>query len=94
MKLTILDDIFVLDFLPEQYLQGGPEKSVAIFTAGWAMKFVPLLGKALSQMICNGESEFAHKEFSITRKNQMTGKDIIVKEDKEDVVVKNSMTKY
>ncbi|KAH6874191.1 hypothetical protein B0T10DRAFT_541211 [Thelonectria olida] len=94
VKRNVSDDIFVLDFLPEQYLHGGPEKSIALFTAGWAMKFVPLLGKALSQMICNGESEFAYKEFSITRKNPMTGKDIIVKEDKEDVVVKNSMAKY
>jgi hypothetical protein len=44
------DNMFVLDFVPEKYLRGGPKDSVVIFTAGWAMKFVPLLGIALKDM--------------------------------------------
>ncbi|KAM0534731.1 hypothetical protein ACHAO7_012366, partial [Fusarium culmorum] len=60
-------NMFVLDFLPKKYLSGGAEKSVAIFTAGWAMKFVPTLGKALSEMVLKGDSDYKLKEFSITR---------------------------
>lgn len=70
--------MFVLDFLPKEYLRGGPEKSIAIFTAGWAMKFVPLLGKALAEMALCGKSEYARKEFAITRRDPKTGKGIIV----------------
>jgi sarcosine oxidase/L-pipecolate oxidase len=61
--------MFVLDYVPQKYLNGGPEKSVVVFTAGWAMKFVPLLGKALAEMALNGESRYAREEFSITRKD-------------------------
>lgn len=73
--------MFVLDFLPEKYLKGGPEKSIAIFTAGWAMKFVPTLGKALSEMVLQGGSEFKKEEFSITRTNK-DGPSIIDEEGK------------
>lgn len=73
--------MFVLDFLPEKYLQGGPEKSIAIFTAGWAMKFVPTLGKALSEMVLQDNSEFKKDEFSITRTNK-DGPGIIDEEGK------------
>jgi sarcosine oxidase/L-pipecolate oxidase len=69
-KLKLIDNMFVLDFLPEKYLQGGLEKSIAIFTAGWAMKFVPTLGKALSEMALQGDSKFKKDEFSITRTNK------------------------
>lgn len=76
LELTLPDNMFVLDFLPEKYLNGGAEKSVAIFTAGWAMKFVPTLGKALSEMALKGDSEYKLKEFSITRPAPK-GKEII-----------------
>jgi sarcosine oxidase/L-pipecolate oxidase len=69
--------MFVLDFLPEQYLNGGPAKSIAVFTAGWAMKFVPLLGKSLMQLVVKGESEYALPQFSIDRVDPATGKPII-----------------
>jgi sarcosine oxidase / L-pipecolate oxidase len=69
--------MFVLDFIPKEYLKGGAEKSIAIFTAGWAMKFVPLLGRALKEMVLNGESEYALKEFSINRKDPKTGQGVI-----------------
>src|SRR4051812_33615201 len=59
--------MFVLDFIPESYLQGGAAKSVIVFTAGWAMKFVPLLGRALMEMARDGSSDLALSQFSITR---------------------------
>lgn len=62
--------MFVLDYIPEEHLCGGPKQSVAIFTAGWAMKFVPLLGKALADMVLEGGSEFALEQFLITRKDK------------------------
>ncbi|KAF4985841.1 hypothetical protein FGRMN_11079 [Fusarium graminum] len=69
LQTNVFDNMFVLDFLPEKYLQGGPEKSIAIFTAGWAMKFVPTLGRALSEMVLQGDSKFKKDQFSITRPN-------------------------
>lgn len=77
--------MFVLDFIPERYLRGGAKDSVAVFTAGWAMKFVPLLGKALKEMVVDGKSDLKMSEFSITRKDE-EGKGIIVPViDKEKV---------
>ncbi|KAK9774571.1 putative FAD/NAD(P)-binding domain-containing protein [Seiridium cardinale] len=57
----------VFDYIPEQYLQGGAKDSVVVFTAGWAMKFVPLLGRALKDMVLNGHSDYALEEFKIDR---------------------------
>lgn len=76
--------MFVLDFIPEEYLNGGVKDSVVVFTAGWAMKFVPLLGKALAELALQGHSSYARKDFAITRKDSTTGKGIIVKEDERD----------
>jgi sarcosine oxidase/L-pipecolate oxidase len=59
--------MFVLDYIPERYLRGGAKNSVAVFTAGWAMKFVPLIGRALKDMVLNGHSEYALDEFKIDR---------------------------
>jgi sarcosine oxidase/L-pipecolate oxidase len=59
--------MFVLDYIPEQYLQGGAKNSIALFTAGWAMKFVPLIGRALKDMVLEGHSEYALDEFKIDR---------------------------
>ena len=70
-----LDNMFVLDFLPKEF--GGLKDSVAIFTAGWAMKFVPLLGKALKQMVVDGSSPCKLEEFPITRINSATGSSIL-----------------
>lgn len=81
--------MFVLDFLPEKYLQGGAEKSIAIFTAGWAMKFVPTLGKALAEMALTGKSAYKLDEFSITRPAPEGLQEIIV----EDPVSINASAK-
>ncbi|KAK3294312.1 uncharacterized protein B0H64DRAFT_400365 [Chaetomium fimeti] len=86
LQTNVFDNMFVLDYVPKEYLHGGPEKSVVVFTAGWAMKFVPLLGKALAEMALQGESKYALKEFSITRKNPKNGEGIIVA-SKEQIVV-------
>ena len=69
--------MFVLDFVPEKYLKGGKKDSVAIFIAGWAMKFAPLLGRALKEMVDVGKSKWAYKQFSITRRGPDPGQTII-----------------
>ncbi|KAI1088079.1 hypothetical protein F5B19DRAFT_29487 [Rostrohypoxylon terebratum] len=78
LQTNVFDNMFVLDYVPEEYLQGGAKDSVVVFTAGWAMKFVPLLGKALAEMSLNGKSKYALEEFSIKRKDPQTGKGIII----------------
>ncbi|KAG8157375.1 hypothetical protein KVR01_012759 [Diaporthe batatas] len=80
LQTNVFDNMFVLDCIPQEYLHGGPKDSVMVFTAGWAMKFVPLLGRALAEMALRGGSEYARQEFSITRRDS-TGKGIIVKEE-------------
>ncbi|OAA36229.1 amine oxidase (flavin-containing) [Cordyceps fumosorosea ARSEF 2679] len=67
LQTNTFDNMFVLDYIPEQYLQGGAKDSVAVFTAGWAMKFVPLIGRALKDMVLIGHSEYALDEFKIDR---------------------------
>jgi sarcosine oxidase/L-pipecolate oxidase len=70
--------MFVLDHVPSKYLKGGPEKSVVVFTAGWAMKFVPLLGQALKDLAIDGHSRHALDQFKITRKNPTTHEALII----------------
>ncbi|KAI0380165.1 hypothetical protein F5Y04DRAFT_282295 [Hypomontagnella monticulosa] len=83
LQTNVFDNMFVLDYIPQEYLHNGPKNSVVVFTAGWAMKFVPLLGKALAEMSLNGESQYARKEFSITRTDPNTGKGIIIVDNNE-----------
>ncbi|KAH6623319.1 hypothetical protein F5144DRAFT_582947 [Chaetomium tenue] len=83
LQTNVFDNMFVLDYIPKRYLGKGLEKSVVVFTAGWAMKFVPLLGKALAEMALAGASEYARKEFSITRNKN--GKGIIVAGKQHDL---------
>lgn len=82
--------MFVLDYIPQEYLNGGPKDSIVVFTAGWAMKFVPLLGKALAEMSLYGKSEYARQEFSITRKDPTTGKGIIIQSSGEQEQTESS----
>ncbi|MCJ1393281.1 hypothetical protein MMC18_006153 [Xylographa bjoerkii] len=77
LQTNVFDNMFVLDFIPEEFLHGGAKDSVAIFTAGWAMKFVPLLGIALKDMVLKGDSKYKMKEFSILRKNEDGTKTVI-----------------
>ncbi|KAI9924601.1 hypothetical protein MW887_006874 [Aspergillus wentii] len=69
LQTNVFDNMFVLDYLPDKYLKGGPPKSVMVFTAGWAMKFIPLLGRALKELAIDGHSKYAVREFSIERKD-------------------------
>ncbi|KAI0810086.1 hypothetical protein GGR55DRAFT_689257 [Xylaria sp. FL0064] len=78
LQTNVFDNMFVLDHIPEEYLGGGAKDSVVVFTAGWAMKFVPLLGKALTEMSLYGESQYALPEFSITRTDPNTSKGSII----------------
>ena len=66
MQTNVVDNMFVLDYIPKTC------NRVAIFTAGWAMKFVPLIGKLLHEMLDGGIRNIRHKEivenyFSINR---------------------------
>ncbi|KAM5344621.1 hypothetical protein ACJ41O_013156 [Fusarium nematophilum] len=82
LQTNVYDNMFVLDFVPREYLGAGVEKSIVMFTAGWAMKFVPLLGKALAEMALDGKSGFERDQFKITRKDDKTGQSVICKEAK------------
>ncbi|KAH8429055.1 uncharacterized protein LDX57_006725 [Aspergillus melleus] len=73
---NVFDNMFVLDHLPTQYLQGGDPGFVVLFTAGWAMKFVPLIGRALKELSVEGRSKYARAEFAITREDA-SGKGLI-----------------
>ncbi|XP_028417249.1 putative bifunctional amine oxidase DDB_G0291301 [Dendronephthya gigantea] len=42
---------FVLDFLPKS-------KRIVVFTGGWAMKFVPMIGKILADLAIRGKTEY------------------------------------
>ncbi|PLB51611.1 DAO-domain-containing protein [Aspergillus steynii IBT 23096] len=67
---NVFDNMFVLDQLPEEYLRGAEPGSVVLFTAGWAMKFVPLVGRALKGLVVDGRSRYARGEFAVTRKDE------------------------
>jgi glycine/D-amino acid oxidase-like deaminating enzyme len=42
---------FVIDFLP-------CDKRIVVFTGGWAMKFVPMIGKILTDLAIRGETQY------------------------------------
>jgi len=68
LQTNVDDNMFVLDFIPDRYLYGRPSKSIVLFTAGWAMKFVPLLGRVLKELILDGNSPgYDLSHFSIER---------------------------
>ncbi|KAJ2998877.1 hypothetical protein NUW58_g189 [Xylaria curta] len=66
--------IFVLDYVPQEYLRG----SVVVFPAGWAMKFVLLLGKVLTETSLHGEFKYARQEVAIARRGPNMDEDIII----------------
>ncbi|CAG8766734.1 16105_t:CDS:2 [Gigaspora margarita] len=72
---NVRDNNFVLDFAPEKVL-GPAHKNIIIFTAGWAFKFVPLLGKCLSQLAINGCTEYDISNYNIDREG-------VLKDDKD-----------
>ncbi|KAJ6577173.1 FAD/NAD(P)-binding domain-containing protein [Mycena capillaripes] len=72
LQTNVSDNMFVLDFIPERYLlarNSDAAKSIVVFTAGWAMKFVPLLGRVLKQLLLDGQtSDYDVSHFAIDRK--------------------------
>ncbi|KAJ6498738.1 FAD/NAD(P)-binding domain-containing protein [Mycena sanguinolenta] len=68
LQTNVSDNMFVLDFVPEHYLPKEAAKSIVVFTAGWAMKFVPLLGRVLKQLLLDGAApEYDISHFGIDR---------------------------
>jgi sarcosine oxidase / L-pipecolate oxidase len=65
LQTNVVDNMYVLDFLPPSV--GGGYKNVAVFTAGWAMKLVPLIGKILADLVLQGASAYDISHFKITR---------------------------
>lgn len=66
LQTNVHDNMHVLDFLPPSV--GAGYRNVAIFTAGWAMKLVPLIGRVLSQLVLDRATEFNISQFKIDRK--------------------------
>jgi len=65
LQTNVEDNNFVLDYLPETVGEG--HKNVAVFTAGWGMKFVPLIGRILKQLVIDEKTEYDISHFKITR---------------------------
>ena len=65
LQTNVSDNMYVLDFLPPSV--GDGHENVAIFTAGWGMKLVPLIGKVLSDLIVDGVTTYDISNFKITR---------------------------
>ena len=72
LQTNVYDNMFVLDYIPDDLLgaSAGEERSktIAVFTAGWAMKFVPLIGKILRMMLVDGSTgEYDISHFKMER---------------------------
>jgi sarcosine oxidase/L-pipecolate oxidase len=65
LQANVIDNLYVLDFLPPAV--GPGHKNVALFTAGWAMKLVPLIGKILADLVINGTTAYDISQFAISR---------------------------
>lgn len=65
LQTNVSDNMYVLDFLPPSV--GAGYQNVAVFTAGWAMKLAPLIGKILSELVIDGATPYDISEFKITR---------------------------
>ncbi|MGD1059733.1 MAG: FAD-dependent oxidoreductase [Solirubrobacteraceae bacterium] len=65
LQANLPDNLSVLDFLPATV--GPGHENVAVFAGGWAFKFVPLVGKALADLVLEGETGFWPQEFRVAR---------------------------
>lgn len=72
LQTNVYDNMFVLDYIPDDLMRdAGPErsKSIAVFTAGWAMKFVPLIGTVLKEMLVDGgTTDYDISQFKMERR--------------------------
>jgi len=64
LQTNVADNMYVLDFLPPNI---AGSHNVAIFTAGWAFKLVPLIGRILGQLVREGQTPYDISHFKITR---------------------------
>lgn len=64
LQTNVPDNMYVLDLLPKTV---PGHQNVAVFTAGWAFKLVPLIGRALSQLVDQGYTDFDISQFRIDR---------------------------
>ncbi|OBZ77641.1 hypothetical protein A0H81_02549 [Grifola frondosa] len=71
LQTNVYDNMFVLDYIPEGLLPNagaGRARSIAVFTAGWGMKFVPLIGRIMKQLLVDGgTNEFDISQFKMDR---------------------------
>jgi sarcosine oxidase/L-pipecolate oxidase len=65
LQTNVVDNMYVLDFLPE--MVGAGSRNVAVFTAGWAMKMVPLIGQILADLVSKGTTNYDIAQFKMTR---------------------------
>jgi sarcosine oxidase/L-pipecolate oxidase len=65
LQTNVVDNMFVLDCLPPTV--GAGHKNVALFTAGWGFKFVPMIGRVLSDLVIDGHTNVNISQFTITR---------------------------
>ncbi len=54
----------MLDFIPE--CVGAGHENLALFTAGWGMKMVPLIGEILAQLVIDGKTLYDISHYKIT----------------------------
>ena len=68
LQTNVYDNTFVLDHIPEHLLPANMKersKSVAVFTAGWGMKFVPLIGKVMKELLLDGKTDYDISRFKL-----------------------------
>lgn len=65
LQTNVPDNMYVLDYLPPSV--GAGYRNVAVFTAGWGFKLVPLIGLILSDLVISGHTSYDISQFKITR---------------------------
>jgi len=83
LQTNVFDNMFVLDFIPEELMPRSGltrSNSIAVFTAGWAMKFVPLIGTVMKQLLVDGATEYDISHFRMTRTGP-NGEHVMVEAD-------------
>lgn len=56
----------LLDYIPDSMPNS---KNVVVYTAGWAGKFIPILGDMICQMLANDIDSFSYEGYTIDRSN-------------------------
>ncbi|WP_281557153.1 FAD-dependent oxidoreductase [Thalassomonas sp. RHCl1] len=56
----------LLDYMPEHIANN---KSIVTYTAGWAAKFIPILGDMICQMLETDTDSFTYGQYTISRDN-------------------------